>query len=109
FLEQAQAAGFSGAIIPDLPIDELAPVSDCAGPRDFKLIQLVTPLTPRERARQIVRLCTGFLYCVSVTGITGERQTIPAALLDQLAWLRTETDLPICVGFGIGAPDQARV
>src|SRR5262249_5380957 len=49
---------------------------------------------------------TGFLYCVSVAGITGERAELPSQLLDQLRWLRTQTDLPLCVGFGISKPEH---
>src|SRR5581483_4454156 len=86
FLGQAQEAGFSGAIIPDLPIDEAKGIAKLAAARDFKLIHLVTPTTPRERAVQIAKLSTGFLYVVSTTGITGERDRLPAELLDQLAW-----------------------
>ena len=77
-----------------------------AAERDFKLIQLVTPTTPRDRAARIARASTGFLYCVSVTGITGERDRLPDELLDQLRWLRTQTDLPLCVGFGISRPEH---
>ncbi len=109
FLAEAQAAGFSGAIIPDLPVEESESLAARATARDFKLIQLVTPTTPRERAQRIVRTSTGFLYCVSVTGITGEREQLPAALLDQLAWLRGQTSLPLCVGFGISKPEHVRM
>jgi tryptophan synthase alpha chain len=109
FLDRAAAAGFSGAIVPDLPFDESETLSRLAAARDFKLIQLVTPTTPRERARDIARRSTGFLYCVSVTGITGERVRIPSELLDQLAWLRRQTDLPLCVGFGISRPEHVRM
>jgi tryptophan synthase alpha chain len=109
FLDQAHAAGFSGAIVPDLPADEAQNLAGLAGDRDFKLIQLVTPTTPRERAVEIARLSTGFLYCVSVTGITGERDRLPDALLDQLRWLRQHTDLPLCVGFGISKPEHVRM
>jgi tryptophan synthase alpha chain len=109
FLDQAQAAGFSGAIVPDLPVDEADALTGRARARDFKLIQLVTPTTPRERAVRIARASTGFLYCVSVTGITGERDRLPEALHDQLAWLRTQTDLPLCVGFGISRPEHVRL
>jgi tryptophan synthase alpha chain len=108
FLRQAQEAGFSGAIIPDLPIEEAEGISRLAAARDFKLIHLVTPTTPRERALQIARLSTGFLYCVSTTGITGERDRLPPELVGQLAWLRGQTDLPLCVGFGISTPEQVR-
>jgi tryptophan synthase alpha chain len=109
FLQQAQAAGFSGAIVPDLPVEESESLARLAAERDFKLIQLVTPTTPRKRAVQIANLSTGFLYCVSVTGITGERDRLPDELLDQLAWLRTQTDLPLCVGFGISKPEHVRM
>jgi tryptophan synthase alpha chain len=109
FLEQAQAAGLSGAIVPDLPIDEAAALARSAADRDFKLIQLVTPTTPRERAVRIAQMSTGFLYSVSVTGITGERDRLPEELLGQLAWLRQRTDLPICVGFGISKPEHVRM
>jgi tryptophan synthase alpha chain len=108
FLEQAAASGFSGAIVPDLPFDEAADLARLAAARDFKLIQLVTPTTPRDRAVQIARLSTGFLYCVSVAGITGVRDQLPAELLDQLAWLRKQTDVPLCVGFGISRPEHVR-
>jgi tryptophan synthase alpha chain len=108
FLDRAAATGFSGAIVPDLPFEESEALSRLAAARDFKLIQLVTPTTPRERARDIARRSTGFLYCVSVTGITGERDRLPAELLDQLAWLRRQADLPLCVGFGISRPEHIR-
>jgi tryptophan synthase alpha chain len=109
FLQQAQDTGLSGAIIPDLPIEEAVSLAAKAKERDFKLIHLVTPTTPRERAVEIAKLSTGFLYYVSVTGITGERDRLPESLLRELTWLRGQTDLPICVGFGISKPEQARL
>jgi tryptophan synthase alpha chain len=109
FLHQAAEAGLSGAIVPDLPLEESAALSALAAARDFKLIHLVTPPTPRDRAAVIARRSTGFLYCVSVAGITGERDRLPPELLDQLAWLRTETKLPLCVGFGVSRPDHVRM
>ncbi len=109
FLDRARASGLSGAIVPDLPIEEAEVLAALAAGRDFKLIQLVTPTTPRDRAVRIARMSTGFLYCVSVTGITGERDRLPEELLGQLAWLRTETDLPICVGFGISRPEHVHM
>jgi tryptophan synthase alpha chain len=109
FLEQARKAGYSGLIVPDLPADESSALSQAARQRDMKLIQLVTPTTPRDRAASIARQSTGFLYCVSVTGITGARDRLPLQLLDQLAWLRTQTDLPLCVGFGISRPEHVEM
>jgi tryptophan synthase alpha chain len=109
FLAQAQESGLSGAIVPDLPIEEAEELARLSRQRDFKLIQLVTPTTPRERARRIVELSSGFLYCVSVVGITGERSQLPPELLDQLRWLRTQTPLPLCVGFGISTPEHVHL
>ena len=109
FLRQAAEAGFNGAIVPDLPLEESEALSALAAARDFKLIHLVTPTTPRDRAAVIARRSTGFLYCVSVAGITGERDRLPAELLDQLAWLRKQTPLPLCVGFGVGRPEHVRM
>jgi tryptophan synthase alpha chain len=109
FLDQALRAGFAGAIVPDLPLEESDRLARLAAARDLKLVQLVTPTTPRERARRIAERSTGFLYCVSVTGITGTRDELPPAILDQLAWLRTQTALPLCVGFGVSRPEHVRL
>jgi tryptophan synthase alpha chain len=75
---------------------------------DFNLIQLITPTTSRERALRIAATSTGFIYYVSVTGITGERQELPPGLLENVAWLRQQTDVPIAIGFGIGRPEHVR-
>jgi len=109
FLAESLAAGLSGIIVPDLPVEEAEPLIQLTAAHDFKLIQLVTPTTPRDRARRIAQNSTGFLYCVSVTGITGERDRLPDELLDQLRWLRGETDLPLCVGFGVSRPEHMRM
>ncbi len=109
FLDRARAAGFSGAIVPDLPWDESAALSKLAAERDFKLIHLITPTTPKPRAIEIAQRSTGFLYCVSISGITGERDRLPDKLLDQLTWLRQQTKLPLCVGFGVSRPEHVRM
>jgi tryptophan synthase alpha chain len=108
YLNDAATAGLDGLIVPDLPVEESAGLMEKATRRGFKLIQLITPATPRERAVQIARSTTGFVYYVSVAGITGERQSLPVDLVETVAWLRTQTDLPICIGFGISGPDQVR-
>jgi tryptophan synthase alpha chain len=109
FLSQAKSAGFSGAIVPDLPVEEADELAGMARAQDFKLIHLVAPTTTRDRAVRIARISTGFLYVVSVTGITGERAQLPAELLHHLSWLRSQTDLPLCVGFGISKPEHVRM
>ena len=108
FVADAQGAGFSGAIVPDLPLEESQALVKLARDRDFKLIFLVTPTTPLERARRIAESSSGFLYFVSVTGITGERKELPKELKAQLAALRETTRIPICVGFGISKPEHVR-
>jgi tryptophan synthase alpha chain len=106
YLNDAATAGPDGLIVPDLPVEESAALQDKATRRNLKLIQLITPTTPRARAVEIARLTTGFIYYVSVAGITGERKALPEDLKANVAWLRTQTDLPICIGFGISSPEQ---
>lgn len=108
YLDGAVAAGVDGLIVPDLPVEEAEALLTRVSARGLKLIQLVTPTTPRERALQIARTSTGFLYYVSVAGITGERRELPPELADNVAWLRSQTSLPICIGFGISSPEQIR-
>ncbi len=109
FVEKAKSAGLAGAIVPDLPIEESDALAEICRREDFSLIQLITPTTPRERAKRIAEKTTGFIYYVSVTGITGERNELPPGLVDQVAWLREQTELPICIGFGISRPEHIRL
>jgi tryptophan synthase alpha chain len=109
YVADAQAAGVAGAIVPDLLVEEAGELAAICKAADFSLIQLVTPTTPRERAVRIARSSTGFLYYVSVTGITGERTVLPPSLLENVGWLRTQTDLPICIGFGISGPEHVKL
>lgn len=109
FIAEAQAAGLAGAIVPDLPLDEAESLVELCRKADFSLIQLVTPTTPRERAVRIAETSSGFLYYVSVAGITGERTELPAELVENVAWLRSQTELPICIGFGISQPEHAKL
>ena len=109
FLDRASQAGFAGLIIPDLPAEEADGFAQQVAERGLKLIMLVTPTTPPRRAERIVKLSSGFVYCVSVAGITGERDRLPDQLLDQLRLLRGMTDLPLCVGFGVSRPEHVRM
>jgi tryptophan synthase alpha chain len=109
YVDEIQERGLAGLIVPDLPVEESAQLADICRRRDISLIQLVTPTTPRDRAVRIAATSTGFLYYVSVAGITGERTTLPSELVDNVGWLRTQTDLPICVGFGISRPEHMKL
>jgi tryptophan synthase alpha chain len=106
FILAAQDAGFNGVVVPDLPVEEAADLAVVARDLDFKLILLVTPTTAPRRAEQIVQACSGFVYVVSVVGITGERDRLPSGLRDLVSRLRGLTDLPLCVGFGVSKPEQ---
>lgn len=107
YVQRAKAAGYAGAIVPDLLVEEAGELSQICRDEDFSLIQLVTPTTPRQRQIEIANSSSGFLYYVSVTGITGERNELPADLLESVSWLRGQTELPICIGFGISGTEIA--
>ena len=108
FIAEAKGAGFAGAIVPDLPIEEAAELKAICDRHDFSLVQLVTPTTPRDRAVRIAEASSGFVYYVSVAGITGERDELPPELIDNVAWLREQTELPICIGFGISRGEHVQ-
>ena len=106
FLERARQAGFSGLIVPDLPTDEADELANLARSQELDLIQLIAPTTTPARAERILKSVSGFLYCISIAGTTGVRDRLPTELNDQLEWLRSQSDIPLAVGFGISRPDQ---
>ncbi|MFO0937388.1 MAG: tryptophan synthase subunit alpha [Gemmataceae bacterium] len=108
FLKEAKAAGFSGIVAPDLPAEEAEEFSSQCRDQDMKLILLVTPTTEKKRTERIVKTCSGFVYVVGVVGITGARANLSNDLPAHLATLRTMTDLPLCVGFGVSTPDHVK-
>jgi tryptophan synthase alpha chain len=108
FVADAKAAGLAGFVVPDLPVEESDDLDAACRSAGLALVRLVTPTTPPDRAEAIARRSTGFLYCVSVAGVTGARTDLPAGLIDRVKWLRTKTDVPILVGFGISTPEQAK-
>ena len=109
YCDDARAAGVAGLIVPDLPVEESPQLLEICTKRDLSLIQLVTPLTPRDRALRICETSTGFVYYVSVAGITGERTQLPPELAENVAWLREQTKLPICIGFGVSTPEHVKL
>lgn len=109
YIADAQKAGFSGAIVPDLLVEEADNLRSLCRQEDFSLIHLVTPTTPQDRMLRIAESSSGFIYFVSITGITGERTELPADLTDKVQWLRERTDLPICIGFGISQPSHVKL
>jgi len=108
FVADAVAAGLAGFVVPDLPLEESDDLDAACRKAGLALVRLVTPTTPPERAEAIAKKSTGFLYCVSVAGVTGARTDLPPGLVDRVKWLKTKTDVPILVGFGISGPEQVR-
>ncbi|HSG43080.1 MAG TPA: tryptophan synthase subunit alpha, partial [Anaerolineales bacterium] len=106
FVRDAKEAGADGFIIPDLPAEEAKEFQDVAG--DMPLIPMLAPTSSPERMEIIARNAKGFIYLVSVTGITGERKSLSEGLGELIAQVREHTSAPVCVGFGIGTPEQAR-
>jgi tryptophan synthase alpha chain len=112
FIEEAGSSGVDGFIVPDLPLEESgafrsAAPSDKIGRMDLPLISMLAPTTPSERMEMLVGSAQGFIYLVSVTGVTGARKDVPEGLGDLVSRVRQKTSLPVCVGFGIGTPQQA--
>jgi tryptophan synthase alpha chain len=106
FVHKARDAGFAGLIVPDLPADEAADMAALSRAGGLDLIQLIAPTTTPARTKRILETASGFIYCISVAGTTGVRDQLPPELRRQLEWLKTQTKLPLAVGFGISRPDQ---
>jgi tryptophan synthase alpha chain len=108
FLERVAVAGIKGLVIPDLPLEEADEVLKLADNFGIDVILLVTLTSPKERIEAIARQSRGFIYLVSVTGVTGMRSQIQGRVKTVIEEIRTVTDKPIGVGFGISGTEQAR-
>ncbi|AFY47392.1 tryptophan synthase, alpha chain [Nostoc sp. PCC 7524] len=108
FLEQIAAAGVSGLVVPDLPLEEAGGLLKPASEIGIDLTLLIAPTSSSERIETIARSSQGFIYLVSVTGVTGMRSQMETRVSDLLQKIRSVTDKPIGVGFGISQPEQAR-
>ncbi|MBN1438453.1 MAG: tryptophan synthase subunit alpha [Anaerolineales bacterium] len=108
FRRDALAAGADGVIVPDLPPEESGELEQALG-GDFPCIRMLAPTTSADRAQKICASAKGFLYLVSVTGVTGARDKVSAGLPEFIARVRgaVPQGLPLCVGFGIASPAQA--
>ncbi len=110
FQPDAIAAGADGVLVVDLPLEESPELTSLWNQTDFSLINLVAPTTPKERMAKIASASSGFLYLVSKTGVTGSDGLDTSEIETQMNILRSVTDLPVCVGFGIStAEDVATV
>ena len=104
--EQSVRAGVCGFIVPDLPWEESAEFRAALDRKGLALVQLVTPATPDDRLELLCRGSQGFVYAVTVTGITGGDVALPPEVTGYLDKVRGHTDLPVCAGFGVRHPDQ---
>ena len=107
FLKQIAQAGVQGLVVPDLPLEEAQNLMQPAAEMGIEVTLLVAPTSPIERIQAIAQQSQGFIYLVSVTGVTGIRTEVQARVQDLLSSLRSVTDKPIGVGFGISQPEQA--
>jgi tryptophan synthase alpha chain len=108
FLQDIAAAGVKGLVVPDMPLEEMNVLLSPAAEHGIDVTLLVAPTSPRERIEAIATQCQGFIYLVSVTGVTGARTRVESRVQDLLMELRTLSDKAIGVGFGISQPEHAR-
>ena len=101
-------AGIDGLIIPDLPPEEGEELESAARKRGIDLIYLLAPTSTTERISIVAKKSSGFIYLVSLTGVTGPRETLPENLEDFVRQVRQQASQPLCIGFGISTPGQAR-
>jgi tryptophan synthase alpha chain len=107
FVDDAVAAGIDGIIVPDLPPDEAEELESLCRNAGLAMTYMVAPTSTEERIKLVTAHCTGWLYLVSVTGITGTRTDLPPDLAEFVQRVRRHTSLPLAVGFGIGTGGQA--
>jgi len=108
FVAKAKACGVDGLIIPDLPPEEAGVLKRAAVENEITTVFFMAPTTTVQRMRLISDYSTGFIYFVSLTGVTGVRTVLPSAVTKQIKLAKTVTDKPVCIGFGISNPTQVR-
>ena len=108
FYRDAAAAGVNSVLVADLCVEYAEEVGGCVRANGMDTVFMVTPSSTAARRKQIVQLCSGFVYTVSLMGVTGARSSLSESVKPLIASLKAETSVPICVGFGVSGPDQAR-
>lgn len=107
FIKNCLSCGVDGVIIPDLPPEEGEDFFKFANNFGLATILLASPTSPEKRLKKITDLSTGFIYYVSLTGTTGAREKLPQGIIDNVRLIKSITEKPVCVGFGISTPQQA--
>ena len=108
FCGDSRSAGADGLIVPDLPPEEAGELLRWARPSGLDTVFLAAPTSTAARLRQVVKHSRGFIYYVSLTGVTGARRDLPPQVGAQVKAIRKMTKLPVCVGFGVSTPAQVR-
>jgi len=108
FAQDAAEAGADGVIMTDLPPEEAGEWKKAADWAKLSTIQLVAPTSTKDRIKQAAKMASGFIYCVSRTGVTGAQSEVPIELKELVATIKQATDLPVAVGFGISQPEHVR-
>ncbi len=109
FVRDAKAAGADGLIVPDLPLEEAHLFSDTCQQEGMALVFFLAPTSNAERIARVAEKASGFIYCVSLTGVTGARTELPPDLRNFIGQVRAHTDKRLVLGFGISTPEQARM
>ena len=108
FAAEAAQAGVAGVIVPDLPLEESEPVAGWLRAASLDTVFMVSPTTSSERMAAICERSSGFVYCVTVTGITGARTELPGGMKELLGEVKKHTTLPVAAGFGISRPEHMK-
>jgi tryptophan synthase alpha chain len=108
FAAEAAQAGVAGVIVPDLPVEESEPVAGWLRSASLDTVFMVSPTTSANRIESICEHSSGFVYCVTVTGITGERKDLPSGMKELIDRVRSHTKLPVVAGFGISRPEHMK-
>lgn len=108
FAQKAKVSGLDGVIVPDLPLEESADLQKALNLENINLIFLVSPLTDEKRLKKIISVASGFIYYVSLTGVTGARKALAGDIKSKVKIIKKMSKLPVYVGFGISTPAQAK-
>ena len=108
FIESASRSGVDGIIVPDLPMDEAGDLISISRKFGIKNILFISPTSPKKRVKEVAKKASGFIYYVSLTGVTGSRSVLPSDLKSKILSIKSVTKKPVCVGFGVSSKKQVK-
>lgn len=107
FVKKMKAIGIDGLIVPDLPVEEAGSLEKLTKKQGIALVHFVAPTTSDARIKKTTEHASGFIYYVSVAGVTGARTSVASSYVKQISKIKKNTSVPVCVGFGVATPEQA--